>query len=259
MHNRAPQSTSSSLSPRVRNVQGAESQQGKKKTQQSKGRLTEESRLHPSLLSYLHMRRYGFVLCNRTTVDGGGRREQSRFVQALVSGLNCPLCQIGDNKQFEALSCLCASLRSAPPTRGRADRQDLEARCVCQGGKSLLWWGGKHYGRFYQHRLLWRLQKCPDKFVGRQWRDGHPGRCHCVSAQRQMFVWPPLRDTLLHCQEERKTGVIGQFVLFLNEFGQARALKTFDCCQYDAQSVFTSVEWWSRIHFCPFLDLFYRH
>lgn len=79
MHNRAPQSTSSSLSPRVRNVQGAESQQGKKKTpQQSKGRLTEESRLHPSLLSYLHMRRYGFVLCNRTTMEGGSRADSSR-------------------------------------------------------------------------------------------------------------------------------------------------------------------------------------
>lgn len=29
---------------------------------------------------------------------------------ALVSGFNCPLCPIGDNKQFEALSCLCALL-----------------------------------------------------------------------------------------------------------------------------------------------------
>lgn len=67
------------------------------------------------------------------------------FVWALVSGFNCPLCQIGDNKQFEApiLSlCLC----NLPERVGvwgvgvvyEATRQDLEAGCVCQGGKSLL-------------------------------------------------------------------------------------------------------------------------
>lgn len=49
------------------------------------------------------------------------------LVWALVSGFNCPLCQIGDNKQFEALSCFCSSLPSLlPPARGEATDRTLK-------------------------------------------------------------------------------------------------------------------------------------
>lgn len=52
------------------------------------------------------------------------------LVWALVSGFNCPLCQIGDNKQFEApvLSPLLFSIAAA--CSGRGDTEDLEAGCV---------------------------------------------------------------------------------------------------------------------------------
>lgn len=33
-------------------------------------------------------------------------------------------------------------------------QEDLEAGCLCQGGKSLLRWGGKHYSQLYRHGLL---------------------------------------------------------------------------------------------------------
>lgn len=59
---------------------------------------------------------------------------------ALVSGFNCPLCQIGDNKQFEALSGHRSSLLSPLLARGEATdrtlKQDVSVREVnlcCDG------------------------------------------------------------------------------------------------------------------------------
>lgn len=64
---------------------------------------------------------------------------------ALVSGFNCPLCQIGDNKQFEALSCLCSSLLSLLPAWGEATdrtlKQDVSVREVnlcCDGVANIM-------------------------------------------------------------------------------------------------------------------------
>lgn len=61
-----------------------------------------------------------------------------RLAWALVSGSNCPLCQIGDNKQFETLSYRCPSF--LPPAWGEATdktlKQDVSVREVnlcCDG------------------------------------------------------------------------------------------------------------------------------
>lgn len=62
-----------------------------------------------------------------------------------MSGFNCPLCQIGDNKQFEALSCLCSALLSLPPALGEATdrtlKQDVSVREVnlcCDGVANIM-------------------------------------------------------------------------------------------------------------------------
>lgn len=67
------------------------------------------------------------------------------LVWALVSGFNCPLCQIGDNKQFEALSCRCSSLLSLPSacieSTDRTLKQDVSVREVnlcCDGVANIM-------------------------------------------------------------------------------------------------------------------------
>ncbi|KAF0038895.1 hypothetical protein F2P81_009379 [Scophthalmus maximus] len=54
--------------------------------------------------------------------------EVKGLVWALVSGFNCPLCQIGDNKPFEALSCPPPPppILSLPPARGAATDRTLK-------------------------------------------------------------------------------------------------------------------------------------
>lgn len=78
---------------------------------------------------------------NRTTMDG----RVKGLVWALVSGFNCPLCQIGDNKQFEALSCPRSSLPPLPPAWGEATdrtlKQDVSVREVnlcCDGVANIM-------------------------------------------------------------------------------------------------------------------------
>lgn len=80
------------------------------------------------------------MLRNTTTMDG----KVEGLVPALVSGFNCPLCQIGDNKQFEALSCLRSSLLSLPPAWGEATDRTLkqvsvrEVNLCCDGVANIM-------------------------------------------------------------------------------------------------------------------------
>lgn len=76
--------------------------------------------------------------------------EAEGLVCALMSDFNCPLCQIGDNKQFEALSCHCLSPPAFSEAADRTLKPDVSVREVnlsCDGG-------GKHYGQLYRYRLL---------------------------------------------------------------------------------------------------------
>lgn len=87
--------------------------------------------------SYLHLRCYGLALPNRTTMDG----EAEGLVWALVSGFNCPLCQIGDNKQFEALSCHCLSPPAFSEAADRTLKPDVSVREVnlcCDGVANIM-------------------------------------------------------------------------------------------------------------------------
>lgn len=109
-----------SLSPpsflsRVEN--GSQSQRKKIETE-----IDREVKVTSLSFSYLHLRCYGLLLYKRTAKDG----EVKGLVWALVSGFNCPLCQIGDNKQFEALSSLRSSFLSLPPARGEATQRTLK-------------------------------------------------------------------------------------------------------------------------------------
>lgn len=57
---------------------------------------------------------------------------------AFVSGFNCPLCQIGDNKQFEALSGRRSSLSSGARRRQtggtlKSDVSVKEVNLCCDG------------------------------------------------------------------------------------------------------------------------------
>lgn len=66
---------------------------------------------------------------------------------ALVSGFNCPLCQIGDNKRFEA-RVLSAFL--PPEATDRTLKQDVSVREVnlcCDGVANIM-------ARLYRQRLL---------------------------------------------------------------------------------------------------------
>lgn len=96
MHNRASQSISSLIVTSLLPVRGGEWEPKKERETDREVKVTS------LFCSYLHLRCYGLVLRNRATMDGRAKGLQ----WALVSDLNCPLCQIGDNKQFEALSCL---------------------------------------------------------------------------------------------------------------------------------------------------------
>lgn len=124
---------------------------GEKKTKKTKQRETDsEVKVTSLLFSYLHLRCYGLVLCNRTTTGG----DVERPVSAHVSGFNCPLCQIGDNKQFEALPCRRSSLLWLPPAWGevsdRTLKQDVPVREVnlCRDGVANI------MARLYRHRLV---------------------------------------------------------------------------------------------------------
>lgn len=71
--------------------------------------------------------------------------EAAGLMWVLVSGFNCPLCQIGDNKQFEALSCHCLSPPPPPPALSEvADRTlkpDVSVREVnlcCDGVANIM-------------------------------------------------------------------------------------------------------------------------
>lgn len=62
-----------------------------------------------------------------------------------MSGFNCPLCQIGDNKQFEALSCHCLSPPAAPPALSEAadgtlklDVSVREVNLCCDGVANIM-------------------------------------------------------------------------------------------------------------------------
>lgn len=62
-----------------------------------------------------------------------------------MSGLNCPLCQIGDNKQFEALSCHCLSPPAAAPAFSEAAARTLkldvsvrEVNLCCDGVANIM-------------------------------------------------------------------------------------------------------------------------
>lgn len=95
------------------------------KRKKTKQRETDrEVKVMSLLVSYLHLRCYGLVLCNRTTIDGN---QHKRLVWVPVSGFNCPLCQIGDNNQFEALSCRCRLLGARQQT-GPWSRMCLSGR-----------------------------------------------------------------------------------------------------------------------------------
>lgn len=102
-----------------------------------KQRETDRGVKVTSLFSYLHLRCYGLALPNRTTVEG--------LVWALMSGFNCPLCQIGDNKQFEALSCHCLSPPLSPPAFSEAadgtlkpDVSVREVNLCCDGVANIM-------------------------------------------------------------------------------------------------------------------------
>lgn len=120
---------------------------GAKGKKHNKGRLTEKSRLCPSSSLIYTCGVMGLCFVTR-----------QQLMETHTKGLcGCP-CQ--------ALTVHCVklviitSLKPCPVAAacwGWGSRQDLEAGCVCQGGKSLLWWGGKHYGQLYRHRLLWHI------------------------------------------------------------------------------------------------------
>lgn len=62
-----------------------------------------------------------------------------------MSGFNCPLCQIGDNKQFEALSCHCLSPPTAAPVFSEAADRTLkldvsvrEVNLCCDGVANIM-------------------------------------------------------------------------------------------------------------------------
>lgn len=116
-----------------------------------------------------------------------------------------------DNKQFEALSCLRSAVLSPPPAKGmrRTLKQEVS------GGKSLSPRGGKHYGQLYRHGLLWHVQKWPNKFADWQRRDGRLRGRRGVTAQQQMFTWPPLpalgrsgHKRLRVCEENWNPGML---------------------------------------------------
>lgn len=86
---------------------------------------------------YLHLRWDGLALPNRTTMDG----EAEGLVWALMSGFNCPLCQIGDNKQFEALSCHCLSPPAFSEAADRTLKPDVcvrEVNLCCDGVANII-------------------------------------------------------------------------------------------------------------------------
>lgn len=106
----------------------------KKKKQRGTDRGVKVTSL---FFSYLHLRCYGLALPNRTTMDG----EAEGLVWALVSGFNCPLCQIGDNKQFEALSCHCLSPPAYSEAADRTLKPDVSVRGVnlsCDGVANIM-------------------------------------------------------------------------------------------------------------------------
>lgn len=105
--------------------------------------------------SYLHLRCYGIAVHNTGQQQKGRRWLCGHLCQPLT--VYCVKLVIISSVKACPVHVACL---------GRGIRQDLEAGCLCQGGKSLLWWGGKHYGMLYWHRLLWHILKCPDKFAG---------------------------------------------------------------------------------------------
>lgn len=135
-----------------------------KKKNQNKRRLTEESRLHRSS-SLIYTSGVVVLRCLAGQPWMGNRRGWcGHSCQALT--VHCvKLVIISSLKR-------CPVTVLSPACSRRDGRRDLEAGCVCQGGKSLLWWGGKHYSQLYRHRLLWHIQKWPDKFAHWRWRDG---------------------------------------------------------------------------------------
>lgn len=150
-------------------------------------RLTEESRLHPSR-SFIYTWGVMGSFCTA---------EQQRMER--WRGLCGPSCQ--------ALTAHCVKLVIISPLKPCPVCAPLGCRCrlhgarrhggpwsrMCQGGKSLLWWRGKHYGQLYRQRLLWHIQKWSNKFEDWQWRDGRLRGRSSVTAQQQMFTWPPLQ------------------------------------------------------------------
>lgn len=96
---------------------------------QEKKETDKEVKVTSLSFCYLHFRSYGLVLLNRTTTDRGGRAR----IWALVSGFYCPLCQIGDNKQFEALFCLFCP--SSPSCLLGARRQTGPWGRMCLSGR----------------------------------------------------------------------------------------------------------------------------
>lgn len=75
-------------------------------------------------------------------------------MSAGAHGFNCPLCQIGDNKQCEALPCLRSALLWLLPVWGEASdrtlKQDVAVREVnlCSDGVANI------MAQLYRHRLV---------------------------------------------------------------------------------------------------------
>ncbi|TWW66294.1 AP-3 complex subunit beta-1 [Takifugu flavidus] len=81
---------------------------------------SQPSAISSSLFSDLE----GLSMSNVSTTVQGNNGWRSGG--ALVSGFNCPLCQIGDNKQFEALSRHCLSPPTAAPAFSEAADRTLK-------------------------------------------------------------------------------------------------------------------------------------
>lgn len=103
-------------------------------------------------------------------------------------GFNCPLCQIGDDKQFDALSSLSSSLSSPPLARSEAMDRTLkraasvrEVNLCCDGVVNIT-------ASFIDTDCSDTFKSGPINSAGWRWRDGRWRGRSSVTAQQQMFV-----------------------------------------------------------------------
>lgn len=183
MHNRASQSTSSLIVTSLLPVRGGEWEPKKERETDREVKVTS------LFSSYLHLRCYGLALRNRATMDG----RVKGLLWALVSDFNCPLCQMGDNKQFEALSCLrpfscrCRLLGGEATDRTlKPDASVTEVNLCCDGVANIM-------ASFIDTDCSDTSKSGPINLQACVWRDGRLWGHSGVAIRQQMFVWPPLQ------------------------------------------------------------------